>query len=115
MFTSLWTFFSTNTTPAGASGVAAATALMPPGVVSSSGWALAYSMSSMRNSLRPRSVMDTPPRMSSRSTTSVWSRWSWARRYSRSPCSSGESRLSSPVEVMTRAFIRVSTRAFRLM
>lgn len=49
------------------------------------------------------------------STTSSCSRLSCARRYSRSPFSSALIRSSSPVEVMTEIFMRVSTRLFRLI
>ena len=60
-------------------------------------------------------MMEIPLDISSMSTTSSWSRFSCWRRYSRSPFSSALIGSSSPVEVMTEIFMRVSTRLFRLM
>ena len=115
MFTPLLRFFSTKSTPSGRSSVFFTTECRPNGMWSRSGCVLMYSRRSSLNSLRPRSMMDIPPDMSSRSTTSVCNFLSCSRRYSRSPFSSGLIGVSSPVEVRTDIFILVSTRAFRLM
>ena len=115
MFTLSLIFLRTKITPAGESSVCPTTVCRPFGAVSMSSCCFMYSSRSSRNSLSPKSMMEMPLVMSSMSTTSSCSRLSCARRYSRSPFSSALIRSSSPVEVMTEIFMRVSTRLFRLI
>ena len=115
MFTLLLMFRSTKITPAGDSSVCPTTAFNPFGAVSISSWCFMYSNRSRRNSFSPKSIMEMPLVISSTSTTSSCRRFNCDLRYSRSPFSSALIRSSSPVEVITEIFMRVSTRLFKLI